>query len=189
MSRTLSPRLVQRRWRAFELRANNYSAWDIAQMLGISERTVQVDLRWCQTHRDEQPISELGPFEITARDQQQIEVLAGLGLSLDRVALVLGISGSTLDRWLQADEVKMLYKNGVAKAETTIAKTLFEKAKDGDMTALIWYEKTRMGRSDRTEVKHTGSADSPVEIVLSPQQRKIRIAELQQRLGHSHGTA
>jgi len=103
---------------------------------------------------------------ITERDKQQIEVLAGLGLTLDNIARVLGISPRTLDRWLKNPDILALYKKGQARAEIEISKALFELAKSGCISAIIWYEKTRCGRSDRAEVKHTGDAESPVRIFL-----------------------
>jgi len=79
---------------------------------------------------------------------------------------VLGISSGTLKRWLSDPEILILYKKGKARAEIEISKSLFELAKSGNISAIVWYEKTRCGRSDRAEVKHTGDAESPVRIFL-----------------------
>lgn len=111
---------------------------------------------------------------ITERDKQQIQTLAGLGMTLDKIALVLNISPRTLDRWLKHDEVLALFQKGCALAEQTIAKTLFEKARDGDMTAIIWYERTRCGRTEKAEVKHTGNT-SPVQIFLPDNGRDVHV--------------
>lgn len=105
-------------------------------------------------------------IEITERDKQQIEIMAGLGMTLDKIALILDISPRTLDKWVADPAVNALYKKGKAKAEATISQSLFEKAKGGDLPSIVWYEKTRCGRSDRAEVKHTGDAESPVRIFL-----------------------
>jgi len=92
--------------------------------------------------------------------------MAGLGLTLDNIARVLGISPRLLDNWLKNPDINALYKKGQGRAEVDISKTLFELAKSGNVTAIIWYEKTRCGRSDRTEIKHSGDAESPVRIFL-----------------------
>ncbi|MEO0851974.1 MAG: hypothetical protein AAFY15_00520 [Cyanobacteria bacterium J06648_11] len=98
---------------------------------------------------------------ISDRDIQQIEVMAGLGMKLDDIALVLNISPTTLDRWLKDERVKMPYKKGVAMAKLTVSKTLFDKAKGGDMTAIIWFEKTRCGMSDRVQVDASHEVHAP----------------------------
>ncbi|MBD1995334.1 hypothetical protein H6G00_01645 [Leptolyngbya sp. FACHB-541] len=82
-------------------------------------------------------------------DLAQIEILAGFGLTLDQIAITIGISPSTLDKWLKDPDINTLYKRGKAKAEAEISKTLFQKARDGNIPALIWYEKTRFGRTEK----------------------------------------
>ncbi|MFH7241763.1 MAG: helix-turn-helix domain-containing protein [Spirulina sp.] len=92
-------------------------------------------------------------IEITERDKQQIEVMAGLGMTVEQIAQVLGISPRTFNRWCESPDVLAHYKKGQDSAQVTIAKSLFEKAKGGDTTAIIWYEKTRAGRRETTQVE------------------------------------
>lgn len=92
-------------------------------------------------------------IEITERDKQQIEIMAGLGLTVQQIAQILGVSKRTFNRWCEDENVLAHYKKGLAGAEVAIAKTLYEKAKGGDTTAIIWYEKTRANRKEVTQVE------------------------------------
>lgn len=104
---------------------------------------------------------------ITERDKDQIQTLSGFGLTLDQIATVLNISPRTLDNWLQDEEIDAFYRKGCALAQVEIAQTLFEKAKSGDMTALIWWEKTRAGRTDKIDIKQKGEVTLLAEAELS----------------------
>ncbi|PZV05770.1 MAG: hypothetical protein DCF32_10670 [Leptolyngbya sp.] len=92
-------------------------------------------------------------IEITERDRTQIEIMAGLGLTVEQIAAILNISKRTFHRWCSDPEVLALYKKGLSGAEMTIAKSLFDKAKAGDTTAIIWYEKTRANRREVTQIE------------------------------------
>ena len=93
-------------------------------------------------------------------DIAEVERLAGLGLTQEEIALSLGISIRTLER--RKDEMAVLteaIKRGQTLANTEVANVLFDKAKAGDMTAVIWWEKTRAGRSDKVAVDHSGKVE------------------------------
>jgi hypothetical protein len=92
-------------------------------------------------------------IEVTAKDAQQIETMAGLGLTVEQIASVLNVSKRTFNRWCEDPGILAHYKKGQDTAQVTIAQTLFQKARDGDTTALIWYEKTRAGRREVTQVE------------------------------------
>jgi hypothetical protein len=47
-------------------------------------------------------------------------------------------------------------KRGKAKGIVTITNALYEKAKEGDNTAMIFYLKNRAGWRDKIETEHTG---------------------------------
>ena len=89
---------------------------------------------------------------------RQVEVLAGFGLTRDKIALVIGISLPTLERQKKNNKrFADAYARGIAKAEGMVARTLYDRAtKDGgDMSAIKWWEQTRAGRveTSRQEVK------------------------------------
>lgn len=109
---------------------------------------------------------------ITDINKAQIEQMSGLGMKLDDMASILGISPSTLDNWVKKPEILTLYKKGKAKAEAAVAKSLFQKAVSGDLGAIIWYEKTRCGRSDKTEVNYTGNAPVVIHSINLPDNQR-----------------
>lgn len=106
------------------------------------------------------------PLEI---DLDQVEHLAGLGLSEAAICASLGISADTLQRRKRdyaafADALK----RGKAFAHQQVAAVLFDKALEGDVGAIVWWEKTRAGLSDRVTQEHTGAGGGPLvrEIVI-----------------------
>lgn len=98
-------------------------------------------------------------------DISRVEELAAQGLSQAEICLVLGIGESTLYRRKHDLEVLTeAIKSGKAKAASEISNVLYQMAKKGDLGAVIWYEKTRRGLSDRQAVEHSGPAGAPIAI-------------------------
>lgn len=80
----------------------------------------------------------------------RIRRMAGYGLNQDQIARELDMSPSTFKaRRKDQPDVQDLLDEGKATAAHEVGKTLFNKAKRGDTTAIIWFEKTRLGYSDR----------------------------------------
>lgn len=90
-------------------------------------------------------------------DLEEVETLAGLGFSEEEIAISLGVSQDTIDRRKKdtADFADAI-KRGKAKAKRKVTSKLMEKIEAGDLGAIIWYEKTRLGFSDKQTVEHTG---------------------------------
>lgn len=85
-------------------------------------------------------------------DISRVEELAAQGLSQAEICLVLGISEDTLTRRkMDVAEVADAIKRGRAKAASEISNTLYMMAKGGDLGAIVWYEKTRRGLSDKVQ--------------------------------------
>lgn len=85
-------------------------------------------------------------------DISRVEELAAQGLSQAEICLVIGVSEDTLSR-RKADSAAIAdaIKSGKAKAASEVANTLYLMAtKDKDLGAVIWWEKTRRGLSDKT---------------------------------------
>lgn len=92
-----------------------------------------------------------GPAKIQL-DIGEVERLAAQGLTQTEICLCLGISEDTLGRRKQESaELAEAIKRGKAKAASVIADKLFQMAKDGDLGAIVWYEKTRHGRTDKVQ--------------------------------------
>jgi hypothetical protein len=93
------------------------------------------------------------PHKPSAEDRKQVELLAGLGIPQDQISLLIqgGIDDKTLRKYYAAELVL-----GVAKANSQVSKSLFQKATAGDISAQIWWTKTRMGWKDTSRIEHTG---------------------------------
>ncbi len=89
-------------------------------------------------------------MEFTAEERRQVELLAGLGLPIRDISLLVreGINHKTL-----SDHFELELQRGVARANARVSQTLFEKAtKDKDTTAMIWWTKSRMRWTERHEI-------------------------------------
>jgi hypothetical protein len=95
-------------------------------------------------------------IEITDEQLRQAELLAGYGLTQDQIADVLGIAHRTFARKQDEPRVLAALQKGRAEAQHKIGKSIFEKALKGDMTAAIWWEKTRAGRHEKVVQEHQG---------------------------------
>jgi hypothetical protein len=85
-------------------------------------------------------------------DISRIEQLAAQGLSQAEICLVIGISESTLYNRKRENEVfTEAIKRGKAKAASEISNRLYQMAKGGDLGAIVWWEKTRRGLSDKVQ--------------------------------------
>lgn len=105
-----------------------------------------------------------------AIDLAEVERLAGLGLSEAAICLSLGISEDTLQRRKTASaDFADAIKRGKAAAHAQVAAQLMGKCLEGDLGAIIWYEKTRCGMSDKVTQEITGAAAQPPlrEIVVT----------------------
>lgn len=83
--------------------------------------------------------------QVTPESQKMVENASAMGLPQDDIAVLLEIAPKTLRSRYRKDIAR-----GRAKANLEVATTLFQKCvKDRDNTAIIWWEKTRAGKSDR----------------------------------------
>src|SRR5262245_26852560 len=90
-------------------------------------------------------------------DISRVEELAAQGLSQAEICLVIGISEDTLTRRKQDNAVVAeAIKSGKAKAASEIANRLYQMAKQGDLGAIVWWEKTRRGLSDKVQQEQSG---------------------------------
>jgi hypothetical protein len=76
----------------------------------------------------------------TADTRQTVENGAGLGLPQEMIALLLDIAPKTL-----RSKYKKELKLGKAKASMNVLASHYKQCLAGNMTAIIWYEKTQLG--------------------------------------------
>lgn len=124
-------------------------------------------------------------FDFNAKVLAQVEQLAGYGLTLNQIASVIGCCKKTINRSAAAMTAA---ETGRAKAEGLIGKSLFERAKGGDVTAIRWWEATRAGRSEKATIAHQGGGEGapPIQVevrtdALSEDKRASAVAALLDR--------
>lgn len=95
-------------------------------------------------------------IEITDKMISQIETLSGYGLTLAQIGAVIGISERLLcQRRDNETTISAALERGRAKAQGVIGKSLFERARDGDVAAIRWWEMTRAGRTAEARINQS----------------------------------
>jgi hypothetical protein len=118
----------------------------------------------------------------TTQLRTQARTLAGLGLPQQKIALLMGISPTTL-RLHYEHELEL----GDAQATQQVATTLFTRAtRGGDLAAAIFWMKCRGGWSEKVadqRVKHEGAVqhEHSGEVVLTTEQRAAVLAAVRAR--------
>ena len=102
----------------------------------------------------------------TEETRARVEQFAAAGIRNEDIALYLGITRPTLDKYYK-EELRI----GTIKANTVIAQTLYQQAKDGNTTAAIFWLKTRAGWRETQKLEM--SADVKAEL-----SGKITLADL-----------
>ena len=99
-------------------------------------------------------------FEPSEAERKQVEAMSGYGLPIDQIAILVrdGIHIDTLRKHFATELVA-----GKAKANSGVGRTLFQKAMDGDTTAMIWWTKTQMRWAETQKHELTGADGAPLE--------------------------
>jgi len=93
--------------------------------------------------------------EPTDQMRKQAESMSGYGVPQEAIASMLEIDPKTLRKHYE-HELAL----GKAKANTQIAKTLYEKAvNDRDTGSLIWWSKTQMGWSETMRLANSDGSN------------------------------
>jgi len=103
-------------------------------------------------------------------DISKVEEYAAQGLTQAEICLCLGISETTLyARKNESAVFEDAIKSGRAKAASAVANVLYLKATvEKDLGAIVWWEKTRRGLSDKQLVEHSGAVDLKGYVHVSP---------------------
>lgn len=94
------------------------------------------------------------PSKLEKINMAEVERLAGLGLTDEEMATMLGIAVSTLNNYKKNREFMEALKRGKTKVDAVVVNRLLQKALDGDTTAMIFWLKNRQRERwrDRSEV-------------------------------------
>ena len=106
------------------------------------------------------------PFVVNETVREKVRHLAGVGVRQDDIARIIGCAPKTLRKQCRDD-----LDRGVAEANAMVSGSLFAAAKGGNVTAQIFWLKTRAHwreNAARTDAASGGDAEgsSPVVLVL-----------------------
>ena len=102
--------------------------------------------------------------EPTKATRELVQLHAMIGTRQDQIADILEVDDKTLRKHYRRE-----LDDSTAKANATIGGALFNKAKSGDTTAMIFWMKTRARWSEKSEIDLTSSdgSMSPTRIVIT----------------------
>jgi hypothetical protein len=94
-------------------------------------------------------------------DLDEVERLAGLGLSEAQICDCIGISNDTLTlRKKQYPQFTEALKRGKSRTLSQVSNWLYELCAEKNLGALIWYEKTRAGFTEKLTLE--GNQEKPI---------------------------
>jgi hypothetical protein len=104
-------------------------------------------------------------YKPTDENRKLVEQMSAVGIPQDGIAAVLEIDRKTLAKHFHTE-----LDTAATKANAKIGGTLFNKAMNGDTTAMIWWTKARMRWSETSvqEIHRKDISDKP----LTGEQRK-----------------
>lgn len=109
----------------------------------------------------------MGRKRKTLSDEQkaQLEVMAAF-LTVEQIADYFGIGKTSFYAMIERDpEISERYKKGKAAAIGSVAKTLVSQARDGNLTAAIFYLKTQGGwRENMVDADIDRSTQKAIEV-------------------------
>jgi hypothetical protein len=95
------------------------------------------------------------PHEPTQATREVVKLHALVGTRQEVIADILEIDDKTLRKYYREE-----LDQSLSKANAAIGGALFNKAKGGDTSAMIFWLKTRAGFRERQEIDHTSSDGS-----------------------------
>lgn len=116
---------------------------------------------------EDKPVSGMPPHEPTRATRDLVQLHTMVGTTQETIASIIGIDPKTLRKHyrVELDQSK-------AKANATIGGALFNKAKSGDTTAMIFWMKTQAGWRETQQIDHTTNGESlqpkRIELVAGP---------------------
>jgi hypothetical protein len=123
------------------------------------------------------------PFVVDKAMREKVRYLAGVGVRQDEIARIIGCAPKTLRKRFR-DELDL----GVAEANATVCGYLFAAAKAGNVTAQIFWLKTRAHWRERTAAdaqeadaqapRADADADSPVLLLLPDNSRDAELTQV-----------
>jgi hypothetical protein len=121
--------------------------------------------------------------KLTDEQIRQVETMAGLGLSTERMAAILDIAPRTFDRIIADNpEVSGAIEKGISTAHANVTKTAYSLAVSGKVPAMtMFWLKCRARWKEVHAVEVSGPDGKPVEVSDKSAERKARRALLEEK--------
>jgi hypothetical protein len=110
--------------------------------------------------------------------RERVRYLAGVGVPQDDIARIVGCAPKTLRKRFRDD-----LDRGIAEANATVCGYLFAAAKAGNISAIIFWLKSRVhwrerGAADAAPTPADAAANSPVLLVLPDNSRDAELTQV-----------
>lgn len=129
----------------------------------------EIEAAWAKGRGEEPAKYGRKSWQVTPEVVAKVESMASLGLTIEQLAKCVGTSSATFSKARkQVPELETAYQAGKAKGVLTIANALFNKAKNGDTTAMIFFLKNRAPDEwmDRRNHEIGGPGGKPLDAPL-----------------------
>jgi hypothetical protein len=107
------------------------------------------------------------PHEATDERKRLVKALAGVGVRHEDISVKLGITPDTLVKHYAQELAE-----GRIEANAAVAQTLFQQAKAGNITAAIFWMKTRAQWRESHHLEVSGDQNNPMQLKVSWAQEK-----------------
>jgi hypothetical protein len=97
----------------------------------------------------------------TDENRRLVKMLAAVGARVDDIGTKLGVSHDTILKYYRTE-----LEEGRIDANAQVAQTLFQQAKSGNITAAIFWLKTRAQWKENHVIEHTGLDGGPIQTTL-----------------------
>ena len=81
-------------------------------------------------------------------DLKTVEAAAAIGCTQEEISHLVGCSVRLLQT---REDIREAYDRGAARMKTSLRRLQWQKAKDGNVTMMIWLGKQVLGQKDRVE--------------------------------------
>lgn len=98
-------------------------------------------------------------------DLGKLEAAASIGCTQQEIGVLLGCSDRTIQRRL---DTRTAYERGAARMRSSLRRLQWNKAKEGNVTMMIWLGKQILGQKDRLEETHREEVVEIERIAVRP---------------------
>jgi hypothetical protein len=107
-------------------------------------------------------------FTPTDAQREQVKILSACGVPQKNICQIIAGKNKTIDEKTLRKHFEAELDNGSALANAKVAQSLFKKATGGNVTAQIFWLKTRAGWSEKNSIEITGKDGGAIQTQALP---------------------